>query len=158
MENEKPTQEKKGKRGGAQPGAGRPAFEPTDDERTQVKKLAGFGLPHDMIRLLVRDGIALETLYAHFRAELDSGRAQANADITGRLYAKAMAGDTSSLIWWTKAQLRWSETQKVEVTGAEGGPVQTVDLSKLSTEALLELSKAIADATPQDHDSRSRLN
>lgn len=158
MEDGKPTQEKKGKRGGPQPGSGRPAFQPTDDERAQVKKFAGFGLPHDMIRLLVRDGIALETLYAHFRTELDSGKAQANADITGRLYAKAMAGDTSSLIWWTKAQLRWSETQKVEVTGADGGPVQTVDFSQLSTETLLELSKAMIHASPEDNNGGPRLN
>jgi hypothetical protein len=158
MEDGKPTQEKKGKRGGPQPGSGRPAFQPTDDERAQVKKFAGFGLPHDMIRLLVRDGIALETLYAHFRTELDSGKAQANADITGRLYAKAMAGDTSSLIWWTKAQLRWSETQKVEVTGADGGPVQTVDFSQLSTETLLELSKAMIHAAPEDNNGGPRLN
>jgi hypothetical protein len=157
-DQEKPTPEKKRKFGGAQAGAGRPAFQPTDEERAQVKKFSGFGLPHDMIRLLVRDGIALETLYAHFRPELDSGKAQANADITGRLYAKAMAGDTSSLIWWTKAQLRWSETQKVEVTGADGGPVQTVDFSQLSTETLLELSKAMIHAAPEDHDGGPRLN
>jgi len=158
MENGKPSPEKKGKRGGPQPGSGRPAFKPTDEERAQVKKLAGFGLPHDMIRHLVRDGIALETLYAHFRPELDSGKAETSSQITGRLFAKAMAGDTASLIWWTKTQLRWSETQKVEVTGANGGPVQTVDFSKLSTETLLELSKAMINAAPEDHDGGPRLN
>jgi hypothetical protein len=69
-----------------------------------------------------------------------------------------MAGDTASLIWWTKTQLRWSETQKVEVTGANGGPVQTVDFSQLSTETLLELSKAMINAAPEDHDGGPRLN
>jgi hypothetical protein len=155
---EKPSPEKKRKFGGAQLGAGRKAFQPTDEERAQVKKFAGFGLPHDMIRHLVRDGIALETLYAHFRPELDSGKAETSSQITGRLFAKAMAGDTASLIWWTKTQLRWSETQKVEVTGANGGPVQTVDFSQLSTETLLELSKAMINAAPQDHDGGPRLN
>lgn len=158
MDAEKPTQEKRRKSGGAQPGAGRPAFQATDAERKQVLKFAGFGLPHDMIRLLVRDGIALETLYAHFRPELDAGKATTSAQITGRLFKKAMDGDTTALIWWTKTQLRWSETQKVEVTGANGGPVQTLDLSQLSTAALLELSKAMVNAAPEDHNGAPRLN
>jgi hypothetical protein len=158
MSEDKPTPEKKRKFGGPQPGSGRPAFVPTDAERELVKKFAGFGVPHDMIRHLVRDGIALETLYAHFRPELDAGKAVTNTQIAGRLFERAMAGDVTALIWWTKTQMRWSETQKLEVTGAHGGPIQSVDLSKVSTEALLELSKAISDAAPEDHDGRSRLN
>ena len=33
-----------------------------------------------------------------------------------------MGGDTTAMIWWTKAQMRWSETVKNEVTGADGEP------------------------------------
>jgi hypothetical protein len=155
---EKPSAEKKRGPGGARPGAGRPPFQPTDAERKQVEALAGYGLTVEMIRHLVRDGIALDTLFAHFRVELDAGRAKANAQVGKRLFQKVMEGDTTAMIWWTKTQMRWSETQKVEITGAQGGPIQSVDLSKVSTEALLELSKAISDAAPEDHDGRSRLN
>lgn len=137
-------------------GPGRPAFEPTDAERKQVEALSGYGLTVEMIRHLVRDGIALETLLKHFRAELDAGKAKANAKVGQRLFQKAMEGDTASLIWWTKTQMRWSETQKLELTGAEGGPLKTVDLSQVSTEALLEISKAMQDADPQTNDGRSR--
>lgn len=155
---EKPNAKKTGQNGGARAGAGRPAFVPTAAERKQVEALSGYGLTVEMIRHLVRDGIAIETLLTHFRAELDAGKAKANAQVGKRLFQKVMDGDTTAMIWWTKTQMRWSETQKVEITGAAGGPIQTVDLSKVSTEALLELSKAIADADPQDHDGRSRLN
>lgn len=144
--------------GGAQPGAGRPPFVPTPEERELVKKLSGLGLPQNQIRMLVRGGIALETLLEHFRFELDEGKAKTGWDIANALYTKAMKGDVAAMIWWTKTQMRWSETQKLEVTGKEGGPIQTVDFSKLSTEALLELSKAIADAAPEDHDRAPRLN
>jgi hypothetical protein len=156
--DEKPQQEKATNRGGAREGAGRPEFVPTAAERKQVEALSGYGLTIEMIRHLVREGISGETLMAHFRAELDAGKAKANAQVGKRLFQKVMEGDTTAMIWWTKTQMRWSETQKVEITGAAGGPIQTVDLSKVSTEALLELSKAIADATPQDHDGRQRLN
>jgi hypothetical protein len=155
---EKQSVKKPGQLGGARAGAGRPAFVPTEAERKQVEALSGYGLTVEMIRHLVRGGIALATLFEHFRAEMDAGKAKANAQVGKRLFQKVMDGDTTAMIWWTKTQMRWSETQKVEITGAAGGPIQTVDLSKVSTEALLELSKAIADATPADHDGRSRLN
>ena len=34
-----------------------------------------------------------------------------------------MAGDTTAMIWWTKSQMKWSETVKQELTGAEGVPL-----------------------------------
>ena len=145
--------------GGAQPGAGRPPFVPTEAQREFVRELSGLGVPQSQIKLLVRPGgIALETLLEHFRDDLDIGKAVANTKMAGALFAKGIKGDVTAMIWWTKTQMRWSETQKLEVTGANGGPMQTVDLSKVSTEALLELSKAIADAAPQDNDGRPRLN
>ena len=69
-------------------------------------------------------------------------------------------GNVTMQIWLGKQMLgqRDQIRQSVEVTGADGGPIQTVDFSKLSTEALLELSKAIADAAPEDHDRAPRLN
>jgi hypothetical protein len=53
---------------------------------------------------------------------LDIGKAKSSAAIARSLYNKAMGGDTTAMIWWTKAQMRWSETVKNEVTGADGEP------------------------------------
>lgn len=100
-------------RGGAQPGAGRPSFVPADHERQQVEALSGYGLPQDQIAVLIRGGIALETLREHFAKELVSGKAKANGSIGKTLFQKAMSGDTAAMIWWTKAQMRWSETSTV---------------------------------------------
>jgi hypothetical protein len=36
-----------------------------------------------------------------------------------------VGGDTTSLIWWTKTQMRWSETIKQELTGEDGSPLLT---------------------------------
>jgi len=57
--------------------------------------------------------------------ELDAGKAKANSQIAKTLYSKAVSGDTTSLIWWTKSQMRWSETVKQELTGADGEPLVT---------------------------------
>jgi hypothetical protein len=135
---EKPTQTK-GKKGGArypngggaQPGAGRPAFEPTAAERKQVEALSGYGLPIDQIAVLVRDGIHVDTLRAHFAQELVSGKAKANGQVGKTLFQKVMAGDTTAAIWWSKTQMRWAETQKHEVTGADGAPLEFREIKRV---------------------------
>ena len=95
--------------------------------RRLVESTSGLGLPHEQIASLV--GIDDKTLRKHYRAELDSGKAKANGNIAKTLYNKAMGGDTTALIWWTKAQMRWSETFKQEVTGADGEPLQGIQVS-----------------------------
>jgi len=120
---DKPTYKKIGGNGGAREGSGRPAFVPTDSERKQVEALSGYGLPIDQIGALVRDGIHIDTLRAHFVTELVSGKAKANGQVGKTLFQKAMGGDTTAMIWWTKSQMRWSETVRQELTGKDGGGI-----------------------------------
>jgi hypothetical protein len=117
--------------GGAQPGAGRPAFEPTDAERKQVEALSGYGLPIEQIAVLVRDGIDTDTLRKHFATELVSGKAKANGQVGKTLFQKVMAGDTTAAIWWSKTQMRWAETQKHELTGADGAPLEFTKIERV---------------------------
>lgn len=123
---EKSVTKKAGPNGGARPGAGRPAFEPTDHERKQVEAMSGYGLPIEQIAVLVRDGIDTDTLRKHFAQELISGKAKANAQVGKTLFQKVMAGDTTAAIWWSKTQMRWKEVQQHELTGQNGGPIQIV--------------------------------
>jgi hypothetical protein len=117
--------------GGAMPGAGRPEFEPTDAERKQVEALSGYGLPIDQIAVLVRNGIHVETLRKHFATELVSGKAKANGQVGKTLFQKVMAGDTTAAIWWSKTQMRWAETQKHELTGADGAPLEFAKIERV---------------------------
>ena len=105
---------------------------PTDENRKLVESTSGLGLPHEQIAILV--GIDDKTLRKHYRHELDVGKAKANGQIAKTLFSKAMSGDTTSLIWWTKAQLRWSETVKNEVTGADGTPLQGIQVTFVKPE------------------------
>jgi hypothetical protein len=139
---EKPTQIK-GKKGGArypngggaQPGAGRPEFEPTESERKQVEAFSGYGVPIEQIGALVRDGIHIDTLRSHFSSELVSGKSKANAQVGKTLFQKVMAGDTTAAIWWSKSQMRWAETQKHEVTGADGAPLEIREIKRVVVKA-----------------------
>jgi hypothetical protein len=96
----------------------------TQADRDRVALLAGYGIPQKQICLMIMNGIASDTLAKHFRTELDLGIAKANSDVAGTLYQKAMSGDTTALIWWTKARMKWTETQKHHVGGADDGPVK----------------------------------
>jgi len=108
------------------------AHEPTDEKRKLVESTSGLGLPHEQIAMLV--GIDDKTLRKYYRQELNLGKAKANSQIAKTLYQKATAGDTTSLIWWTKAQMRWSETVKQEVTGLNGEPLQGIQVSFVKPE------------------------
>ena len=135
---EKPALKKQDARksnGGARENAGRPAFEPTDSERKQVEALSGYGLPIEQIAVLVRDGIHVDTLRAHFGTELVSGKAKANGQVGKTLFQKVMAGDTTAAIWWSKTQMRWAETQKHEVTGADGAPLEFREIKRIVVKA-----------------------
>lgn len=91
---------------------------PTEETRKLVESTSGLGLPHEQIATLI--GIDDKTLRKWYREELDLGKAKANAKVAQKLFQKATGGDTTSLIWWTKTQMRWSETVKQELTGADG--------------------------------------
>ena len=97
---------------------------PTEKTREQAKQAAGLGLPHDQIGALL--GISHVTLRKHYEDELALGKASASAQIAKTLFNKAQSGDTTALIWWTKAQMRWAETQKFESSGADGKPQEMV--------------------------------
>lgn len=128
---EKSVVKKAGPNGGARPGAGRPAFEPTDAERKQVEAMSGYGLPIEQIAVLVRDGIDADTLRKYFAKELIAGKAKANSGVGRTLFQKAMGGDTSAMIWWSKTQMRWKETQQHELTGADGAPLEFTKIERV---------------------------
>lgn len=117
--------------GGARPGAGQPPFQPTDAERKQVEAMSGYGLPIEQIAVLVRGGIDSDTLRKHFATELIAGKAKANSGVGRTLFQKAMGGDTAAMIWWSKTQMRWAETQKHEVSGADGGPLEIKTIERV---------------------------
>lgn len=128
---EKSVLKKPGPNGGAREGAGRKPFEPTENERKQVEAMSGYGLPIEQIAVLVRDGIDADTLRKYFAKELIAGKAKANSGVGRTLFQKAMGGDTSAMIWWSKTQMRWKETQQHELTGADGAPLEFTKIERV---------------------------
>ena len=117
--------------GGARQGSGRKPFVATDIERKQVEAMSGYGVPFEQIAALVRDGIDIDTLRKYFSPELINGKAKANAQIGKGIFQKAMAGDTTAQIWWSKCQMGWKETQRHELTGADGQPLEFAKIERV---------------------------
>jgi len=113
------TEIKKNSHGGARKGSGRKPFEPTDMERKHVERMSGFGMPHEQICLLVRDGISPDSLTRYFANELRLGKAKANLEMSASLYQRAKTSDTLA-IFWAKTQMGWSEKTRIEHTSPDG--------------------------------------
>ena len=107
---------------------GRPPFCPTPEQRRNVETLAGLGLRHQDIRLLVINPstskpIEEKTLRRRFAQELASGAPKAHAKVAQSLFQKAI-GDgpqaVTAAIWFSKCRMGWREKQHVEVDVKSG--------------------------------------
>jgi hypothetical protein len=78
------------------------AFVVTDAVREKVRYLAGLGGRQDDIAKFI--GCAPKTLRKRFRGELDRGVAEANATISGSLFASAKGGNVTAQIFWLKTR------------------------------------------------------
>ena len=77
-------------------------------------------------------GCAPKTLRKRLRDELDLGVAEANATVSGYLFAAAKAGNIAAIIFWLKTRAHWRESTPTQgarqnpggdlACGAGGGP------------------------------------
>jgi hypothetical protein len=104
-----------------------------DERIAQVVQLHTLvGTPQPTLAKIL--GMATETMSKYYRDELDTAKAQANAQIAGRLYKKAMDGDTTAMIFWLKTQAKWRET--IDISNDDGSlqqaPIQQAVLIALN--------------------------
>lgn len=73
---------------------GRPAFEPTEEQREEVAIAAGGGMSHERIALAL--GIDRGTLEKHFEAELAGGAYRKRLDQVVAMYRAGMKGNVAA--------------------------------------------------------------
>ena len=95
----------------------RHAFAVTDAVREKVRYLAGVGVRQDDIAKIV--GCTPKTLRKRLRDELDRGVAEANATISGYLFAAAKAGNIAAIIFWLKTRAHWREKSAPQEPGSD---------------------------------------
>jgi hypothetical protein len=94
----------------------RRAFVVDEAVREQVRHLAGVGVPQDDVARII--GCAPKTLRKRCREDLDRGVAEANATVSGYLFAAAKAGNVTAQIFWLKTRAHWRE----RTAGDEAAP------------------------------------
>lgn len=103
-------------------------FQPTEENRRTVKAMAGLGVPHEGIAVLLE--IDPKTLRKHFHSELERGSIEATAKVAQSLFQMATTGKSvAAAIFWMKARAGWREKHEVKVTTGE-------DLSQYTDEQL----------------------
>ena len=83
-----------------------------------MRHLAGLGVPQDDIARIVK--CSPKTLRKRCRNDLDCGAAEANAIVSGCLFAAAKGGNISAQIFWLKSRARWRERDASDHQAADG--------------------------------------
>lgn len=120
-------------------------FKPNKMQRRTVKEMASFGVPQRSIARVI--GIDVNTLEKHFRDELDTAMAIANAKVAKNLFQWATSKDPrcqTSAIFWLKTRMGWKETVKVE-TDPANEEAQAI-IGALSTEQLRAIAAILGSA------------
>lgn len=88
-------------------GRGRPAYEPTQQDRALVEKMAAVGIPHEQIASVL--GISSDTLVKNYGELLKVAATQANAKMAGALFKNGINGNVAAQIFWMKTRAQWKE-------------------------------------------------
>jgi hypothetical protein len=122
---------------------GRPPHKPTSVSRAQVLELGGMGWTNEQIANHLK--INRDTLAKYYREELDTALEKTNLRVKQNLYNIAIdpthKQSVTAAIFWLKTRARWRETDRLELTGPNGGPIEqsisqspAVDVRNLSPE------------------------
>jgi hypothetical protein len=126
----------------------RPRFNPTAEQKKTVEAMSAYGISEDEVaRTMGEHGIDPKTLRKHFRHELDIGATKANSAVAQTAYQMATSGKwPAATIFWLKCRAGWKETNVLQHSGPNGGPIQ------ISND---ELEKRITDELARVAASRS---
>ena len=106
--------------------AGRKRIEPTPEVARQVEQLAAIGVTQEDAANIL--GFCVEILVRNYGEEWKRGMSKAKAKIAGKLFEKAMRGDSASIFFWLKTQAGWREVQRVDHTSSDGSMSGPMDV------------------------------
>jgi hypothetical protein len=111
-----------------------PAWTPTEKQISQVEAWSAVRVPMEHMASLL--GISKDTLERAIkkndalRAALDIGRAKASANVRTTLYNMGVIDkDFQALRFWCQTQEGFKITERQELTGADGAPIATTQLT-----------------------------
>ena len=138
--------------------AGRPEYQKTDEDAKNVEALTIAGVPQKLVSKILK--ISEPTLRKHYRDELDTSKAKANAVISQALFKSAKDGNITAQIFWLKTQAGWRETNYHELTGKDGDklfdePKQLIEIRRVFDEINFTKPKNITEPFKMVQDSKT---
>ena len=104
----------------------------TDDEIANIQKLAAvlnfqqicdfLGVGDTYVKSQMKDRPEVKEAF-------HKGRNSAIATVAKGLLQKALDGNLTAQIFYLKTQAGWREKESIELTGKDGGPIETKDMS-----------------------------
>ena len=133
-----------------QQSAGRPEYQKTEEDAKNVEALTIAGVTQKLIAEILK--ISEPTLRKHYRTELDTSKAKANAVISQALFKQAREGNIAAQIFWLKTQAGWRETNYHELTGKDGDklfdePKQLIEIRRVFDEINFTKPKNITESS-----------
>jgi hypothetical protein len=74
---------------------------------------------------------------------MKEGRTNMMTQVVGSLAQRAIAGSDAAAIFLAKARLGWSDRQQVELTGANGGPIEIAQRTEVVSKLAGRLAHGI---------------
>lgn len=107
---------------------GQPPHEPTDETRAIVRE--NFAV-NGRTWCAIQIGCSVDTVSRHYKPEIEISNATACALVATAQFKKAIEGDGASQRFFliTRGKGEWSPKIKHEHTGADGGPIHTVNIT-----------------------------
>ena len=141
-----------------QQSAGRPEYQKTEEDAKNVEALTIAGVTQKLIAEILK--ISEPTLRKHYRTELDTSKAKANAVISQALFKQAREGNIAAQIFWLKTQAGWRETNYHELTGKDGDklfdePKQLIEIRRVFDEINFTKPKNITEPFKMVQDSKT---
>ncbi len=140
---------------------GRPEYEKTKEDTKLVEALTIAGVTQQLIASILK--ISEPTLRKHYREQLDTSKARANAIISQALFKKAKDGNVLAQIFWLKTQAGWREKNHLEITGKDGNDFfgeerQLTEIRKIFEEIDFSKPKNITEAPIMVQDSKTETD
>jgi len=112
-----------------------PGFDPGPEQAKQVEQMAALGASTLDISAILR--IEEKLLKKYYAYELETATSRINNAVGKVALQMALSGAMPDMTkFWLKARAGWKETKAVELSGANGGPIEFAEVKRKMIEAI----------------------
>lgn len=99
---------------------------PNKETADSISVLAAGGMSREGIAFTLK--ISSATIYEYYKDNLELGDQVAASTVITKIFNAVQKGEEWALKWWSARRMGWQETQRTELTGANGKPVAITKL------------------------------